>query len=209
MDLSARAAMGWPAPGKTEFHPNGSFTFEQAAEMIERLTRHFGDLSRLSCMDLGCGPSESAIASQVLRIPWRRLVSVETFPPYLEKLQGKPAAAQTREIWPKRIEAAVGDVLPGEIDIIMMIDVIEHFTRPAALRVLARIQRLARLGVVLFVPLGDVEQDELDGNPLQRHRSEWYPRQLARFGYDLEVYERFHGQMETRPDAAWAVKKTS
>lgn len=199
--------MGFPRAGEIQFHAHGGYTFEQGADLIGRLRGRFGDLAPLSCIDLGGGPGESAIARQVLEVPWRRLVQVEAFGPYVEQLQGRNAAAQTREIRAKRIEAAVEELQSGEIDLALMIDVIEHFSRADALRLLARLEKKVRTGIALFVPLGDVEQDELDRNPLQRHRSQWEPDALARLGFDVEVYEKFHGQLNPPASAAWAVKK--
>lgn len=199
--------MGFPRAGKTTFHAHGCYTFEQGADLIGRLKDRFGDLTQLSCIDLGCGPSESAVARQALEIPWRRLISVEVFGPYLERLKNKSAAAKMREIRARRIEDAVDELLPGEVDIALMIDVLEHFSRVDALRLLVKLEKKARAGIVLFVPLGDVEQDELDENPLQRHRSQWEPGELAKLGYDMEVYEKFHGQLSPPASAAWAIKR--
>ncbi|MCE5231066.1 hypothetical protein LLG95_15925 [bacterium] len=207
VDWYARFRMGSPAAGRVETHYHGGYSFEQGADLVGRLSARFGDLSRLACVDLGSGPGESAIARQVLDIPWRNLVSVEAFPPYLEQLQHKKCAAQTHEIRAMRIEAAVAELLPHEIDIALMIDVLEHFSRARALNLLVRLQKLVRCGIVLFVPLGGVDQDELDDNPLQRHRSNWEPADLAKLGFDVEIYEKFHGQLNPPASAAWAIKE--
>lgn len=199
--------MGFPGRGSIDTHYHGGYTFEQGADLKGRLRERFGDLSQLSCIDLGCGPGESAVARQVLEIPWRRLVSVEIFEPYLEQLKNKSAAAQRREIRASRIEPAVDELPAREIDLALMIDVIEHFSRADALHLLVKLQHKIRLGIALFIPLGDVEQDELDSNPLQRHRSTWQPADLSNLGFDVEIYENFHGQLNPPASAAWAMKK--
>ncbi len=209
LEIMTRLRLGWPRAGHIHVHHHGGYAFEQGADLTARLERHFGPLDALGCIDLGAGPSDSAIASQIRHIPWRRLIQVEAFPPYLEKLKATPAAAKAREIRALRIEQAVATLKPGEVDLALMIDVLEHFSRRHAFDLLARLERRVRRGIVLFIPLGQVEQDEVDANPLQRHLSFWNAGHLARLGYDLEVYERFHGQLTPPPDAAWAIKKKS
>lgn len=201
--------MGRPAPGKIVNHPALTFHFEDGAELPRRLEGFFGDPAQLSVIDLGCGPAETVLARQILDTPWRRLVSVEAFLPYLNKLREKDARAARHEILPMRIQQVFSELPAGEFDLALMIDVLEHFPRREALGLLARLERFVRRGIVLFTPVGVVEQDELDGNALQRHRSSWQPGELARLGYDVEVYTGFHGQLTPPATAAWAIKRLS
>lgn len=188
-------------------HGTGSFRFEEGAELPRRLEGAFGDLTRLSVIDLGCGPSETVIARQVLEVPWRRLISVESFLPYLNKLREKTARAARHDIYPMRIEQVFGALPAGELDVALLIDVLEHFPLRGGLELLARLEGFVRCGIVIFSPVGEVDQGSLDGNALQRHRSAWQAQEWARLGYDVEVYERFHGQLDPPATAAWAIKK--
>jgi 2-polyprenyl-3-methyl-5-hydroxy-6-metoxy-1,4-benzoquinol methylase len=198
--------LGRPAAGQVTMHPKGSYTFEQGAEVIKRLEGAFGDLSRLTCLDLGCGPSETVVASQVLQIPWRRLISVEAFMPYVYKLRQKTAAAKRHDIHEIHIEDIFEEMVAGEAQVALLIDVLEHFPQRDALRLLARLEKFVSRGVVIFSPVGHVEQEDLDGNALQRHRSFWQPEDWARLGYDVNVYEAFHGMLNPPATAAWAIK---
>jgi hypothetical protein len=206
-DLITRWRLGRPARGRLVVHARGSFAFGDGAEVAGRLAAIFGDLSRLSAIDLGCGPSATPVAQGVFNVPWRRLVSVELFPPYLEALRAKRPAAAAHEIWPMDISQAASALAPGQMDLAIMIDVLEHLPRRKALDLLVLLERRARLGVVLFSPLGDIPQDNLDGNALQRHRSAWRAKDWLRLGYDVEAYEAFHGFLSPPADAAWAIKK--
>ena len=199
--------MGRPAPGRIVRHPTLTYTFEDGAELPRRLEGVFGDLSRLGAIDLGCGPAESAVARQVLEVPWRRLVSIEAFLPYLNKLREKTARAARHDVYPMRIQQIFGELPAREFDVALMIDVLEHFPQREGLRLLTRLERFAGRGIVLFSPVGLVAQDELDDNALQRHRSAWRPEDWARLGYDVEVYEGFHGQLTPPATAAWAIKR--
>jgi hypothetical protein len=203
----ARCRMGRPAAGRLTVHPWGTFCFEDGAEVAGRLRERFGDLTALSAIDLGCGPVATPVARAVFDIPWQSLVSVEAFAPYLEELRGKQAAAAAHRILAMDINDAIASIPDGEIDVVLMIDVLEHLPRGRALRLLTRLERFARLGVAIFSPVGDVPQDAIDGNELQRHRSTWQPEDWLRLGYDVEVYNAFHGQLTPPADAAWALKK--
>ena len=199
--------LGRPASGKIVTHPRLTFEFAAGAELSGRLESAFGDLSRLSAIDLGCGPSETIVARQVLEVSWRRLISVDAFRPYLGKLRAKTARAARHDICDMRIPQVFGEYLPGEFDVALLIDVLEHFPRREGLHLLTRLERFVRRGIVIFSPVGEVAQGALDGNPLQCHRSAWLPGDWTRLGYDVEAYEGFHGQINPPATAAWAIKR--
>jgi hypothetical protein len=203
----ARCRLGWPAPGRLTVHRRGAFAFEEGAEVPARLAARFGDLAELSAIDLGCGPVATPIAQAVFDVPWRRLVSVELFPPYLEALRAKTPAAREHQILELDIERVVDTLPAGRLDLALMIDVLEHLPHGRALRLLARLERFVRRGIVIFSPVGEVPQDDVDGNTLQRHRSVWLPDDWLRLGYDVELYEAFHGHLTPPADAAWAIKR--
>lgn len=198
--------MGRPEPGPIRTHTRNTYPFEEGAEVAARLEAAFGDLSRLSAVDLGAGPGESAIAKQVLDIPWKRLASVDAFLPYLHKLQAKKCAAQQHDVHDGRIEHVFEDFPAKEFDIALMIDSLEHLTRGNAMKMLTRLENFVTMGVVVFVPIGKVEQEPYDMNALQRHLSFWKTTDLAKLGYSVDHYEAFHGHLKPAADAAWAIK---
>jgi SAM-dependent methyltransferase len=206
-DWLAYFKLGRPAPGRVEVRARGTFAFEEGAELIERLRRVFGAPEGLSVLDLGCGPSETVIGRQMLEAPWRRLASVEAFAPYVDQLQRKTARAARHEIHAMRIEQIFDTFARGEFDVAFLIDVLEHFTRRDALRLIVNLNRFVNRGIVVFAPLGLVPQEALDGNALQCHRSIWQAAQFARLGFDVEVFEAFHGHLDPPATAAWAIRR--
>lgn len=199
--------LGQPEPGRIREHAALSYTGDKAVEMQQRLESVFGDLSQLSCLDLGCGPGQSDIACNVLAIPWRRLISIEAFLPYVNQLRQKTAQAQRHEIHEIRIEQIFEELSPGEADVVLLMDVLEHFSRREALRLLTRLEKFVRRGIIIFAPLGHTPQDNLDGNALQRHRSFWEAGDLARLGYNIEIYHGYHITFDPPAAAFWAIKK--
>jgi hypothetical protein len=86
----------------------------------------------------------------------------------------------------------------GAVDLVTMIDVIEHFEKDDALELLRQSESVARRRVALFTPRGHFPQSgydafELGGEELQRHRSSWEPEELRERGYRVIVIEGMHG----------------
>lgn len=201
--------MGRPSTGSICFHHHHSYTFEDGVEVPQRLTKRFGDLSKLACVDLGAGPAETVIAQQILDIPWRRLTSVEAYTPYVERLREKKARTPEREILQINIGEIFNTFAPQHFDVALLIDVFEHFPRAQALDLILKLEKFVSRGVVIFTPIGHVEQEDLDGNPLQRHLSFWQSKDLARLGYQVDEYSRLHGGLTPPASAFWAIKTTS
>jgi hypothetical protein len=86
----------------------------------------------------------------------------------------------------------------GAVDLVQLIDVIEHFELEAADAVLRQARSVAARRVVLFTPRGSFPQDDFDatglgGEELQRHRSTWEPEDLLARGFRVIVMRDFHG----------------
>jgi hypothetical protein len=87
--------------------------------------------------------------------------------------------------------------VPGAVDLVTLIDVIEHFALDDARKVLAQAEQTAARRVVLFTPRGEFPQSGYDafglgGEEYQRHRSTWEPEGLAQLGYRVAVLQGFH-----------------
>jgi hypothetical protein len=87
--------------------------------------------------------------------------------------------------------------VPGAVDLVILIDVLEHFSADDALEVLRQVEAVAARRVVLFTPRGHFPQEghdsfDLGGEELQRHRSTWEPDDLVKIGYRVAVLRDFH-----------------
>lgn len=88
--------------------------------------------------------------------------------------------------------------VPGAVDLVTLIDVLEHFTPEDARAVLGQAESVARRRVLLFTPRGEFPQEGFDafglgGEEYQRHRSSWEPEDLAAMGYRVVVLDGYHG----------------
>lgn len=147
------------------------------------------DLSRYctSVLDVGTG-----LMSSLDLVGCRVKLGLDAHRPYLEQ-RGAPDAVP--------INAPADELerlfVPGAVDLVTLIDVIEHFTTDDAHEVLRQAESVARRRVVLFTPRGEFPQSGFDafglgGEELQRHRSTWEPEMLAGLGYRVTVLTGFH-----------------
>jgi len=79
-------------------------------------------------------------------------------------------------------------------DAIVMCDVLEHLERKDVYYydLFRRFENCARKKVILFTPNGFMENDEVDGDPYQRHVSAWFPEDFQREGYKVRGATGFH-----------------
>lgn len=74
---------------------------------------------------------------------------------------------------------------PRSFDVVVAMDVVEHFEKDVGYRLLDVLETLARHRVIVFTPNGFLAQGELDGNPFQLHRSGWAAADFETRGYQV------------------------
>ena len=158
-----------------------------AAPRVYRELLH--ELSRdcVSVLDVGTGVMRS-----LADLPCPVRLGLDAHRPYLEH----------REIsGPVPIHGSALDLsdlfVTDAVDLVTLIDVIEHFPSEASRDVLRQATDVAARRVVLFTPRGEFPQEEHDafglgGEEFQRHRSTWEPSDLAESGFSVIVLDGFH-----------------
>ncbi|WP_395704132.1 hypothetical protein [Aquabacterium sp.] len=127
---------------------------------------------------------------------------------HLFEVNGRDARQTPREHWRVRIdgiegyggyltpvhqwaynEVRVGDALQllptiadGAYELVMAIDILEHFDKADGLRFLQQCRRIARRMALVSTPKDFVEQ-HVEANPFEDHRSVWSREDLAAQGY--------------------------
>ena len=142
-------------------------------------------------MDIGCGVRPHSI--------WRPnfTIYVEPHQTYIDVLKNKVPASGCLIL--KKTWAEALDFFPeASVDSACLIDIIEHVQKDEALALLERTKKLVRYQIVIFTPLGFLEQHGgevdawgLDGGHLQDHLSAWDPSDLK--GFKCMVSPDFHG----------------
>lgn len=123
----------------------------------------------------------------------KRHICVEPHGQYSRKLE-----AAGYETWCTTAHQALWSLSPGEIDVIYMLDVIEHMARPVGEKVLALAQALKPKQIVIATPNGYTEQDsdpwDCGAEFWQTHRSGWVPEDFPGWVisyYEFEAYKGF------------------
>lgn len=94
-------------------------------------------------------------------------------------------------------------------DACIAIDVVEHFNRKDALKLIKDMEGIARKKVIILTPNGFYEQHDFDGNPHQVHKSGWKEKQLHRVGYKvwglrgLRYLRNDHAGIKYKPWIFW------
>lgn len=76
-------------------------------------------------------------------------------------------------------------IKPKSVDVVILLDVVEHFLKQDGFRLLRAAEIIARKKVVVLTPNGFYSQDELGGNPYQVHKSGWSIRDFKKRGYTI------------------------
>jgi hypothetical protein len=106
------------------------------------------------------------------------------------------------------------------VDSVFLIDVIEHLNKTEVIELLRRTERLARKQIIIFTPLGFIEQHTLDGGKdawgldgaaWQEHKSGWTPEDFDSNWeiYACKDYHEFNNigeRLETPFGAFWAIR---
>ncbi len=130
-------------------------------------------------LDLGCGimPATGPLTEHH--------VGVDCYQPYLDRV-GEPCVLAT-------LPDGAGQFGDRHYDVVLMLDVIEHLDKPAAMRLIAHAERIASREVILFTPDGFCPQDGFNSwglgvNPAQAHRCGFTYEELTQMGYACERY---------------------
>ena len=155
----------------------------QISDIVELIV----DADPQSILDVGVGFGKfGVLAREYLELldgrsiygDWqRRIDGVEIFPDYLtglhETIYDRVIVGDAAEILPKLPER--------QYDLVLLIDIIEHFDRPTGFEVLNQCLRVGR-NVIVGTPLGFFTQEGY-GNPHEQHRSLWSRRDLRSTGH--------------------------
>jgi hypothetical protein len=140
-----------------------------------------------SVLDIGTGLMHSLRDS-----PCKTRIGLDAHRPYLEH-------RLVRDAVPIHADAlGIAELfVPGAVDLITMLDVIEHLDDGSAHELLRQAESVAARRVVIATPRGPFPQEGYDafglgGEDLQRHRSSWDVDDLRALGYRVAILVGFH-----------------
>lgn len=141
-----------------------------------------------SALDVGCGPVVSGRSKY--QVPTFRYLGID------------PAAAPGPGHFPALAPECLAGIGDQAFDLVYALDVIEHLERPAGEALLSEMARIARRRVVVYTPRGFRPQESDD--PLQVHRSGWWPEDFLSRGFTVELRDYGVRESVEKDAAIWA-----
>ena len=142
-------------------------------------------------LDVGCG--ESSIVQRVSNRKKFHSTGVDAYPPSIE-------ASRTLGIHDDYLVADITklEFPPASFDAVISVDVVEHFEKDVALRMLEKMESWAKKKVIIVTPNGwspahlheGARQDELTTS-LMRHKCGWTVDDFKRRGYRVRGMKGF------------------
>jgi len=144
------------------------------------------NLDRIMLLDVACGLGHYAFKIRTEKDGNPTIVGLDIWKPYLLKI--------------KRLrlydDLIVGDAInlpfrDKAFQIVLACAVIEHLPKNKGIAFLSEIERVAKDIIVVVTPCGFMSQGAIRGNPYERHRSGWMPKDFISRGYRVKtVYYR-------------------
>jgi len=131
-----------------------------------------------SILDVGCGKGEKI--NYILKEKRYDIIGLDGFLPYIE-------ICKSKNIFSDLIYCNIRymPIREKSFDAVLLLAVIEHLRRDHAVKLLKELDAIARKQIVLSTNVGPIEQDALDGNPHQVHKSAWNPQDLRSLGFTI------------------------
>jgi SAM-dependent methyltransferase len=160
----------------------------QLNEIIELII----DTNPAKLLDIGIGYGKYGFLAREYLELWeqgssydshkRQIDGIEAFDEYITPVH--------RLIYDQIFSGDAKEVLPlikDRYDLILMIDVLEHFTHEDGVKVLEECRRCGR-NILISVPRSMSEQEEVYGNPYETHRYNWKRKDFSEIPDKFFVY---------------------
>ncbi len=199
-------SMRFPLPA---WQPKRYIGFEPETETLERIVAD--RIQKVdTVLDLGCGLRPQTFFRPKLHI------LCESHAGYVQLLQ-KYLARFSNVVVFQNTALEFAKTMPDKsVDSVFLLDMIEHLEKDYGRRLLQECERIARTQIVLFTPLGFMQQNYeasdkdgggLQGGEWQTHRSGWTPDDFDT-SWDIlgsRIYHTFNAKGEPF-GAFWAIK---
>lgn len=155
--------------------------FYQLNEIAELIMR----LAPKSVLDIGTGFGKFGVLSREYLDVWRertekkdwkiRIDGIEAFPSNLSSLH----SFVYDKIYIGEASKVLNEI-QTEYDLILLIDILEHFEKEQGFEILRRCQAVAR-NTIVSTPKDIRAQGAVHGNPFEEHKAQWRKRDFTEF----------------------------
>lgn len=134
-------------------------------------------------IDFGCG-----LMPITRQLECKKMIGIDGWLPIVEQLRTDLEDMGHIFIWhldlSGRLLEAAND---NSIDVCLAIDLVEHFEKDDAWRLIGHMERIARKRVVIFTPDGFKQQERDDNSEFQKHRCGFIPKEFKNKGYAISM----------------------
>ncbi|KKS42411.1 MAG: Methyltransferase type 11 [Candidatus Kuenenbacteria bacterium GW2011_GWA2_42_15] len=127
-------------------------------------------------LDLGCGADSPLKHCKNIKYS----LGVEAFGSYLEKTKQQKIH---NEYWHKKIEEI--DLPAKSFDAVILIEVLEHLSKEQGYEILKKAEKWAKKKIIFTTPNGFIAQNEIAGNKLEKHISDWNYAEIKKLGFKV------------------------
>jgi len=135
-------------------------------------------------LDVGAG---QGLPMQLIkmRMKPKKVVAIDLFEPYIDEVLKKG-------IYDEYIKKDIRNISfkKDSFDVVIALQVLEHLKKDEALKLLDKLERIAKKQVIVATPIGEMYHPAVDNNPLQLHRSSFVPEEFIKRGYRVLKFGR-------------------
>jgi predicted TPR repeat methyltransferase len=160
------------------FFPNFVFELEKAMDDCKTV------------LDVGCG-SNSPLGSIKTNIYSE---GVDSFSPSIKKSKLKKIHNKYHKLDVIKIGKKFKS---NSFDCVIAMDLIEHLEKKDGLKLIKKMEKIAKKKVIIFTPNGFLPQGKYDNNPWQIHKSGWTSKEMENKGYKvigINGWKRLRGE---------------
>jgi len=139
------------------------------------------DLSDKVILDVGCGFGEWGFLIRTRKSGYPCLIGLDVWRSHLDKLRFLTVYSEL--VYCRIPPIPLKD---KSTDITLACELLEHLPKEVGFRFLAELERVTKELIIVSVPL-NAPQEEIYGNPYEKHVSEWLPRDFVQHGYEIKV----------------------
>ncbi|MEM1515812.1 MAG: class I SAM-dependent methyltransferase [Candidatus Bathyarchaeia archaeon] len=140
------------------------------------------NLNDLIITDVGCGYGEWGALLRRRRRSFY-LIGVDIWKPHLIKLRKTCIYNELIQI-----DAPKLPFKDKSVNISLACEVLEHLNKEAGYELIKELERVSRDLVIISTPL-NWPQEDIYGNPHEKHLSEWTPHELSNLDYKIKVID--------------------
>ncbi|MEM2703871.1 MAG: class I SAM-dependent methyltransferase [Candidatus Bathyarchaeia archaeon] len=141
------------------------------------------NLRNMFILDVGCGFGEWGFLIRTRKGGFPFLIGVDIWHPHLMRLR----KLNVYDVL-VRLKIPFLPFKEKSVDASLACEILEHIPKSEGYQLLEELERVSRKLIVVTSPLG-WPQEEIYGNPYERHISEWSPRELVQLGSNVKVID--------------------